>query len=539
MGEVGKPIQGDRIRQVLSSHTEKGKKRWVFSERWGDDDLNPIQTHVGSNRFIHRIESGPGYMNFNPPMPMDWMNLKPGEEKTVHPVGFNKDNSFPCQMRAKRMGNETITVPAGEFKHCRKVRIELIPQDPNEGEQPPPFTFIAWYHPKANGLVKESFQYTSPDSKEPPVTGTSLLKSYTKPNHISENKTMESLSARTLNGITWYVDSKAKERGEPGISHSYMGSLATAVNYIDGDLDPAWMMGTSGFAFRIFVCSDFCPSAMSQFQFSKILPESVAQAGYQPIYVERMWEEKGKEKERQDRAHSEIIEAIERGVPAITWDAANVEWGLIIGYDNEKKSYLIFTNEGKRSSLPFAKLGRNGIDILSVTIPGEPNQRSREEIIVNSLQAAVAHSEQKEWLDRPDTQDGLPAFDTWATSFENWAMLLRAGKGRRISPEIPKFAAYYTGNWYSARCYARDYLKAIANEDPSLLKAADAYAQVASHLKPIWDSLSNQELLDSELLESFAQHLRNAKAAEMVGIESIKECLTRAEFTLFAREALN
>ncbi len=61
------------------------------------------------------------------------------------------------------------------------------------------------------------------------------------------------MSANALDRIKWYVDEAAKERAEPGICHSFMASLATAVNYIKGNVDPVWLMGASGFAFRTFM----------------------------------------------------------------------------------------------------------------------------------------------------------------------------------------------------------------------------------------------------------------------------------------------
>ena len=45
------------------------------------------------------------------------------------------------------------------------------------------------------------------------------------------------MTANALEGIKWYVDEASKGRGEPGICHSFMASLATAVNYIEGDVD--------------------------------------------------------------------------------------------------------------------------------------------------------------------------------------------------------------------------------------------------------------------------------------------------------------
>ncbi len=83
------------------------------------------------------------------------------------------------------------------------------------------------------------------------------------------------MEAMILENISWYADQHARDKGEPGIHHSFMKSLATALNYVSGDFDPVWLMGSSGFAFRIFVNEHLCPSAMSIFDFSAILPEAI------------------------------------------------------------------------------------------------------------------------------------------------------------------------------------------------------------------------------------------------------------------------
>ena len=40
---------------------------------------------------------------------------------------------------------------------------------------------------------------------------------------------------------------------------------------------------------------------------------------------------------------------------------------------------------------------------------------------MNSLKTAVKHGEQGEWLERPAYQDGLPAYETWASALEKLA----------------------------------------------------------------------------------------------------------------------
>ena len=138
------------------------------------------------------------------------------------------------------------------------------------------------------------------------------------------------MSGKSLKGIEWYRDISAINRKEPGIVHSFAGSLAAAVNYVRGNVDPAQLMGDSGFAFRIWVNQTMCPSAMSIFTWKTILPDAVEQAGYVCRYYDRMWGEEALEEERRMKAQEAVIRAIEQGIPAIVWDIAEAEWGLII-----------------------------------------------------------------------------------------------------------------------------------------------------------------------------------------------------------------
>jgi hypothetical protein len=332
------------------------------------------------------------------------------------------------------------------------------------------------------------------------------------------------MSAKRIEGITPYVDRAAAERGEPGISHAYMTGLATALNHIAGDLDPAWLMGASAFAFRSFVNENFCPSAMSVSDWS-VLPEAVRQAGYHCVYVERLWHESEQEQERREQAHAAIAEGIDRGAGAVVWDAYDDDWGLIVGYDDEKKSYVVLTDRGRPTSLAFDRLGRNGIDILSVAIPGGPNGRTRDEVVVNSLRAAVSHAEGEEWTERPAYENGLAGYDLWAAAFDKWALIVGAVRGERLPGDLPHWVRYYADVHYSARCYARDYLRELATEDPGLQSVASCYEEVASCLKPVWDRSPEVPRPDAELLRSLADSIRSARVAEEQGIARIKEYL--------------
>jgi hypothetical protein len=325
--------------------------------------------------------------------------------------------------------------------------------------------------------------------------------------------------------VHWYRDYDAINRNEPGIVHSYMVSLATALHFMNGSLDPAWLMGSSAFAFRIYVNEVFCPSSMSVFNFSAILPEAMEQAGYRAQFFGRFWDEEEKEKEKRQQAQAAIIEAIDRNIPSIVWDIYQAEWGLIIGYDTKKRTYETMTNAGNLLALPFTKLGRNGINILAVTLPAGPNLRNRRDMIANALKAAVAHAGQKEWTDRPKYQNGLPAFDLWASLLEKWAVLVDGGKGDGVNSKIPDFASYYADHYYSARCYARDYLKAISTDSKPLLRAANCYEKVASDLKAVADYFTSHQPVQSNSLRQLSQKIRDAKTSEEEGIKNIQEFL--------------
>jgi len=333
------------------------------------------------------------------------------------------------------------------------------------------------------------------------------------------------MPSKKLNDIQWYRDNAAVERGEPGIVHSFVGSLATAVHYIDGKVDPVLLMGGSAFAFRIIVNEIMCPSAMSVFDWTEILPEAVEQSGHDCYYISRLWKEEDYEEERRVQAHELIATALGNEIPAIVWDVDDSEWGLIIGYDDDTHIYNTLTHHGKPSTLPYERLGKNGIDILSVTVPGDPNGRSADEIVRNSLTAAVQHGAQNEWMDRPEYQDGIPAYDLWAEVYKRWILLIENDNIENVKADISAYSKYYADHYYSARCYAREYLKLIALDNRYLNEAARKYEEVAECLKPLYENPPKTKSPEIDLLKSIMDNIKKARRAEEEGLDLIKQFL--------------
>jgi hypothetical protein len=333
--------------------------------------------------------------------------------------------------------------------------------------------------------------------------------------------------AVVLKDVELYTDEKARQLGEPGIAHAYPRCVTSAVKHLEGQVDPSWVMGVTGFAFRIFVNEILCPSAMSIFNFSSILPEAIEQCGYTALHVGRFWEQQDQEESRRLEAQAEIHKAIDAGRPAIAWDIAESDWGLIIGFDDVKQEFATITCEGTRSTLPYDKLGKNGIDILSVAILTERNRRTRDEIIRRALQLAVAHAAGKEWTDRPAYQNGLDGYDLWTTVLERGAILADAGKRGNVAEHVPCSAAYYARVNGGARCYARDFLKSVCHGDTSLEQATGCYEKTAEALRPVWQAFDGKNLPDGATLRMLSQKLRLAKSREEEAIEHIRDYLSR------------
>jgi hypothetical protein len=325
------------------------------------------------------------------------------------------------------------------------------------------------------------------------------------------------MPVKRLENVTWQQDTIASEKGEPCTSHSFVAALATALHTMGAPIDFAWLNGVSGFAFRTWVHEDLCPSAMSMFDWDQLLPEAVAQAGFDCTYVSRMWHESEVEAERRAEAHAQIVAGIGRGAPAIVWDIGIPEWGVIFGYDDVIGNYDTLSVFGQTGTLPYSQLGRREIRILSVMVPGARNNRTRDEIIRNALQVALRHVDGQEWMDRPQYEDGPRALTYWARALD-------PDEKRAVNWE---FSEYYASLFAAGRCYARDFLASIADGDETLLAASAAYARAAKALMTLWEAFKVDKQPADDVRRRLVDALRNAKRDEEKAIRQVRAYVER------------
>ena len=158
------------------------------------------------------------------------------------------------------------------------------------------------------------------------------------------------------------------------------------------------IIASSGFAFRMWVAPDLCPSAMSVWEFSK-QPEWVANGGLVCDYTERLWGQENMEEERRRTAIEQIKKAIDNGTAAVAWDISGCEWGIITGYDDEARTLFTLKIDGSEDQIVYDKLGKLEIPILSVLTVSSKNDKAVQQIVADTKQLAVSHLRGQEWCD--------------------------------------------------------------------------------------------------------------------------------------------
>jgi hypothetical protein len=171
-------IQGDRTNEVVAIKGEAANKRWLLKHIWGEKDENPGTLYVDVDKRLHQVDVGSSLtLNFAPPVPMEWGELAVGEKKVSESKMAVAGFEIPLKYEAIRLPDDTVRVPAGEFTLCRHIQVVVHGTDAQG--LPSKSRSDYWFHPKANGLVKEiTISNYETDAKQ---SSTSTLKAHSAP----------------------------------------------------------------------------------------------------------------------------------------------------------------------------------------------------------------------------------------------------------------------------------------------------------------------------------------------------------------------
>ncbi len=262
------------------------------------------------------------------------------------------------------------------------------------------------------------------------------------------------------------------------------------------------MIAASGFAFRMWVASDLCPSAMSIWEFKK-QKEWVENGGIACAYVERMWEEEALEEERRLQALQQIKSSIDNGMAAVAWDISGGEWGIIKGYDDEKQELLTLRLDSSEASVPYDKLGKLEIPILSVLTVVGANRKSDEQLVADTKKLAAAHLRGEEWC---ENAKGLSAYDA-----------LIAYISEKYTVDDAWALKYYLGTYAALKWYAWRFFEKYRE-----VECAKYYEDICNAWKSAFDIVCRDGLKENEEKKEVLRLLGVAKETEGLFLKAIE-----------------
>jgi len=195
-----------------------------------------------------------------------------------------------------------------------------------------------------------------------------------------------------------------------GYLFSFAKSLSCAVKNSPWAEYAEDIIATSGFAFRMWVAADLCPSSTSIWSFD-IQKPCVENGGLTCDYVGRYWDQDNIEEQKRLEAIANIKKSINNGVPAISWDIGIPEWGLITGYDDETQTFTTLPAPVNHpaGTMPYDVLGKRELPILSVLTVTGTNGKSQADILKDTIKLAVTHLKGGEWCDNAKGLEAYPA----------------------------------------------------------------------------------------------------------------------------------
>jgi hypothetical protein len=178
-------IDGDMVRVVTGTTGEGEQKRWIIKETYGTADERPTSSYIDSKKQYSKMDSGSDRsMTYDPAVPYYFPELKVDEAKEIKTNLNFGQGGFPISMTYKRVADETVKIPAGEFKNCQHYKVDILITFNRDGNE---FKMKSnrelWYNAKVNGLVKivtiqPDREYNGQVRKG--YTATSELKKYSK-----------------------------------------------------------------------------------------------------------------------------------------------------------------------------------------------------------------------------------------------------------------------------------------------------------------------------------------------------------------------
>lgn len=270
------------------------------------------------------------------------------------------------------------------------------------------------------------------------------------------------------------------------------------------------IVASSGFAFRMWVSPDLCPSATSIWQF-ELQKSGVESGGICCNYIERLWGQEDVEEKRRLEAIDLIRQSIDSGIPAVSWDIGVCEWGLIIGYDDETERFAVLPITGQEGEMDYAQLGKREIPILNVLTFMGKAEKTQEEILKDTLKIAKNHLLGNEWC---ENASGLNAYPALIKHLASDNAQMACSEPASMDPANMELAGswnleYFLGTYAPLKWYAWKFFEGRGAQELAAL-----YQSVYENWQKAFDMKKSLDLSVQENREAVAELLKQAEAWE-------------------------
>lgn len=288
-----------------------------------------------------------------------------------------------------------------------------------------------------------------------------------------------------------------------GYLFSFAKSLSCAVKNSPWAEYAEDIVATSGFAFRMWVAADLCPSSTSIWEFGK-QPSWVTSGGLDCEYTERLWNEDAIEEKQRLAAVEQIKKSIDNGIPAVSWDIGVPEWGLIIGYDDDTQMFATLAVNGE-SEMAYHVLGKRELPIMSVLTVTGASGKSESDILKDTIKLAASHLKGEEWC---DNANGLEAYPALYKHFET---------------DDPEFALcwsmeYLLGTFGALKYYAWKYFEKMKQTE-----LAGIYKSVYDAWLEAFQIKKQQDVSQPDIKAKIAALLKSAHENEIKAVEIMEK----------------
>lgn len=307
---------------------------------------------------------------------------------------------------------------------------------------------------------------------------------------------------------------------------SIAGAIEGILRFLGTDGGSSWVMGTTGYAFRLAIRSGAGGIATAE---DTLTPETpTTRALHEGLGVRWEWQSAGPDDRDFDRRRKQAIarirRSIDRGRPAAAYGLHLPEFGLIKGYDDGARRFFVSTTLSSQygEALPWSQWPAPGqprrIDVL---LPGDRRRMDRSATERTALRFAVAEARRGAPAAESDAANGLAAYDRWLAGYGEPGRLDPYGNARCIQ------------TLQAARRDAARYVRSVAasrqGDVAALLERAaaayDAEALALSRLASLFPYPAGGDPTSPGALAAGAASLRQALAHERDAIESLEAAL--------------